>query len=247
MSIRTGLVQSLGIGALLFLSVASSVQASPSGLNNIPTTDTPPPKAVVLQTWFNLGEHLSREQFVGFKTSPIKNLEVGVDWKAFTNAAHGHATFQAKYAVDILPDLMPYKWKAAAGVANVSFDRDHTGEPFPYVATSLDLKVARLHAGFSAQRYNEAFFFGVDKTVTFLDRNLQFRADAIQFNDMREMLYSAGFVYEFGRNSEYERPSGVWGVLDDIAKNLIFEGWVSMPSNNDPETFTLKLNYVIRW
>ncbi len=243
MRIRTDWGLSLVVGALLFLSAVPSARASSSGLNNIPTTDTPPPKAVVLQTWFNLGEHLSREQFVGFKTSPIENLEVGVDWKAFTNASHGHAALQAKYAVEIMPDL----WKAAVGIANLSPDRDHNGEPFPFVATSLDLKVVRLHAGFSPQRYNEAFFFGIDKTVTVMDRNLQFRADAIQINDMREMLYSVGFVYEFGRNGEYERPSGIMGVLDDIAKNIIFEGWVSMPSNNDPETFTLKLNYVIRW
>lgn len=247
MRIRTSWGLSLVAGTLFFLSAAPSAQASSSGLNNIPTTDTPPPKAVVLQTWFNLGEHLSREQFVGFKTSPIENLEVGVDWKAFTNASHGHAMLQAKYAVNILPDLLPHTWKAAVGFTNLSADRDHNGEPFPFVVTSVDLKFARLHAGFSPQRYNEAFFFGIDKTVTVLDRNLQFRADAIQFNDMREMLYSAGFVYEFGRKGEYERPSGILGVIDDIAKNIIFEGWVSMPSNNDPETFTLKLNYVIRW
>ena len=243
MKIRTCSGLSFLVGTLLFLSVSASVHASSSGLNNIPTTDTAPTDAVVVQTWFNLGENLSREQFVGFKTSPIKNLEVGIDWKAFTNASHGHAMFQAKYAVDIVPDL----WKAAVGIANVSFNRDHNGEPFPYVATSLDLKVARLHAGFSPQRYNEAFFFGVDKTVTFMDRNLQFRADAIQYNDMREMLYSAGFVYEFGRKGEYQRPDGILGVLDDISKNIIFEGWASMPSDNSPDTFTLKLNYVFRW
>ncbi|MDP6635333.1 MAG: hypothetical protein QGG42_10570 [Phycisphaerae bacterium] len=247
MKIRTGSVLSLAAGALFFLSVAQSAHASSSGLNNIPTTDTPPTKAVVLQTWFNLGENLSREMFVGFKTSPIENLEVGLDWRALSNTSHSHATLQAKYSIDIFPELLPHVWKAAVGIANLSADRDHNGEPFPFVAASVDLKCFRLHAGFSPQRYNEAFFFGIDKTVTVLDRNLQFRADAIQFNDMREMLYSAGFVYEFGRKSEYQRPEGILGVLDDIAKNIILEGWVSMPSDNGQETFTVKLNYVIRW
>ena len=243
MKIPTGLRLSIAVGALLFLSVVSSVQASPSGLNNIPTTDTTPPKTVVAQTWLNLGDHLSREQFVGLKAGVIENMEVGVDWKAFTNASHAHAMFQAKYAVVLLPDI----WKAAVGIAGLSDNRDHNGEPFPYVATSVDLKLLRLHAGFSPQRYNEAFFFGVDKTVTVLDRNLQLKADAIQYNDMREMLYSAGFLFAFGRNSEYERPEGVLGVLDDIAKNIILEAWVSMPSDGAAESFTLKLNYVFKW
>ena len=244
MKSKFGWILSLVIVALLLLGATPSLQASSSGLNNIPTTDTPPTKVVVLQTWLNLGEHLSREQFVGFKTSPIENLEVGVDWKAFSNRSHGHAALQAKYAVEILPDF----WKAAVGIANLSADRNHNGEPFPFVATSVDLKFARLHAGFSPQRYNEAFFFGVDKTVTFMDRNLQLKADAIQFNDMREMMYSAGFLYELGRKSETEEgASGILGVLNDIAKNVVLEGWVSMPSNGDQETYTIKLNYVIRW
>ena len=216
--------------------------ASSSGLNNIPTTDVVPDKRVVVQTWWNWGRGLHPQQFLGFKASPLEDVEVGVDWKA-VDETHGHAMLQAKYAMTLMPDL----WKGAIGIANLSPHRSHNGEYFPFVATSLDLKVARLHAGFGAERYNEAFFFGVDRTVEFLDRNLQLKADAIQIDDARDMLFSVGFLYEFGRTGEYERPSGVLGILDDIAKNIVLEGWASIPTNENTETYTLKLNYVVRW
>ncbi|MHC4682584.1 MAG: hypothetical protein ACYTEK_28365 [Planctomycetota bacterium] len=183
------------------------------------------------------------QQFVGFKYGAMKNVEVGVDWKA-NDRAHGHAMYQAKYAFDIQGDA----WRGVIGVADLSDHREHNGDYFPYAATSLDMKAFRAHFGFAPQPHNERFFGGVDKMVTFLDRNLLLRADGIHINDKRDMLFSTGFLYELGRNSESPAPqTDLMEVLDEIAKDVILETWVSMPSTGQNETWTVKLNYVIRF
>lgn len=96
------------------------------------------------------------------------------------------------------------------------------------------------------QPHNERFFGGVDKMVTFLDRNLLLRADGIHINDKRDMLFSTGFLYELGLNSESPAPqTDLIEILDKITNNVILETWISMPSTGKKETWTVKLNYVI--
>jgi hypothetical protein len=75
------------------------------------------------------------------------------------------------------------------------------------------------------------------------------KADAIHINDKEDVLFSAGFLYELGRRNSADKPplTGLAGILDSIAKNIVLEGWVSMPSTGDPEVYTLKLNYVIKF
>jgi hypothetical protein len=68
------------------------------------------------------------------------------------------------------------------------------------------------------------------------------RGDAIQFNDKEEVLYSAGFLYELGNPD-----TSADGLFDRLFRNVILESWISMPSNNDPEVYTVKLNYVIKF
>jgi hypothetical protein len=215
-----------------------------SGLNNIPTTDVVPAEVLVLQSWLNAGYNRHPQEFMGFKYGLLRDIEVGVDWKA-NDVSHGHATFQGKYAFDIERDV----WRGVIGIANLSDNREHNGYFFPYGATSLDLKTLRLHFGYAPQSHNEAFFGGIDKTVTFLDRNLQLKADAIHINDREDMLFSAGFLYELGRRNGSNRTpqTGLAEMLDNIAKNVVLESWVSMPSTGHQETYTLKLNYVIRF
>ncbi|MFQ6035735.1 MAG: hypothetical protein ACE5NM_07810 [Sedimentisphaerales bacterium] len=216
----------------------------PSGLNNIVTTDIVPEKVLVLQSWGNFagGEH--PQQFIGFKYGPLKDLEVGIDWKA-NDVTHSHAVGQVKYAFDIKGDA----WRGVIGFYDLSDNREHNGYFFPYVATSLDVKALRLHFGFAPQAHNEAFFAGVDKTFPFLDRNLQLRADAVHINDKQDMLFSAGFLYELGRRTGGDKTlqTGLTGIWDNIAKNLIIEGWVSKPSTGDKEVYTALLDYVIRF
>jgi hypothetical protein len=140
-------------------------------------------------------------------------------------------------------------WRGVIGFADLSDNRKHTGEWFPYAATSLDLKAFRLHFGFAPQPHNERFFGGIDKWVTFLDRTLQLRADAIHINDKQDMLFSTGFLYELSpqTGSDKTAQSGLAEVLDNITKNIILEGWVSKPSTGDKEVYTIKLNYVIKF
>ena len=212
--------------------------ASPSGLNLIPTTDVVPDKTFVLQTWSNLRDDQHHQQFVGFKTGLLDGLEFGSDWKA-VDSTHGHATFQAKYAFDIKKDI----WKGVAGVANVSGHRGHQGEVFPYVATSVDLKAFRLHLGHAFQPHNQAIFAGIDKTVPFLNRNLQLKADAIQIDNRDDILFSVGFLYDFMPINDNDEPDS---VFETLTKNIVLECWVSMPTTTDAPEVTVKLNYVIK-
>ncbi len=224
--------------------IGRSTFGSPTGLNNIPTTDVVPEDVLVFQTWLNAGYNRHPQNFVGFKYGPFKDVEIGVDWKA-NDVTHAHATLQAKYAFDIDGDV----WRGVIGFADLSDNRKHTGEWFPYAATSLDLKAFRLHFGFAPQPHNEAFFGGIDKWVTLLDRNLQLRADAIQINDKKDMKFSVGFLYELTRRSGGSETAGTGlaEFLDSIAKNVILESWVTMPSTGNQEVYTVKLNYVIKF
>jgi hypothetical protein len=218
--------------------------ATPTGLNNIPTTDVVPENVLVFQTWGNFAGGERPGQFVGFKYGPFKNLEVGIDWKA-NDQPHRHAEFQAKYAFDIDQDV----WRGVIGVANLSDNRQHNDEFFPYLATSLDLEALRLHFGFSSQPHNEAFFGGFDKTVSFLDRNLMLRFDGIQRNNKKDVLFSTGFLYELWPNDggQGTQKDGLAGTLDSIVRNMAVESWVSLPSTGDKEIYTVKLNYVIKF
>lgn len=230
------------LAGLCTLSVCRSAWGSPTGLNNIPTTDIVQENALVLQSWLNTAANEHAQQFLGLKYGALKDVEVGVDWKA-NDRTHGHAMFQAKYAFDIQGDA----WRGVIGVADLSDNREHNGDYFPYAVTSLNLEVFRLHFGFAPQPHNESFFGGIDKTVTFLDRNLQLRADAIHINDKEDMLFSIGFLYELGAKAGADRgpQNGPAGLLSRLMQNMILESWVSMPSTGDKETYTIKLNYVI--
>lgn len=236
----------LFFAAVLVLLAGSSARATSSGLNNIPTTDTAPERALVFQTWGNFarGEHPGL--FVGFKYGLFQDVEIGVDWKANDEPSQRPA-FQAKYAFDIKPDLL----RGVVGVAELSCkdNRGVDGRLFPYLATSLDLKAVRLHLGYGAQPHNEGFFGGFDKTVLFVDRNLQLRFDGIHINDKNDMLFSAGFLYDLAPQSggNETKETGLMGILGDITRNMLLESWVSIPSTGDKETYTVKLNYVIRF
>ncbi len=229
---------------LLLVFTEHMLWASPSGLNNIPTTDVVPEKTLVLQTWLNMADSMQTQQFVGFKAGAFKGLEFGVDWKAY-GETHGHAAGQAKYAFNIMGET----WRGVVGVANLTENRRHDGYFFPYVATSVDLKMARLHFGYAPQPHNEAFFAGIDRTFPFLERNLQLKGDAIHINDKNDVLFSVGFLYELGRrqDSEAPKPTGLLGTLDTIVKNIVMEAWISLPSTGEEETWTLKFNYVIKF
>lgn len=219
---------------------------SASGLDNIPTTDYVPPKVLVLQTWLNVADDQDPQQFVGFKYGVVEGLEIGADWQAY-GETHGHAIFEAKYTFPLLSEV----WLGVVGIANLSAHRSHQGEPFPYVATSYDLGLFRTHLGYAPQKDNEAFFAGLDRTIPFLGRDLQLKADVIQTNNSNDALYSAGFLYNFRRRDDPGRAAapGLGGTLYALTRNFILESWVSKPSTgtSDDEILTVKLNYVIEF
>ncbi len=224
--------------------IGRSAFGSSTGLNNIPTTDVVPKDILVFQTWLNTGYNRHPQEFVGFKYGLFEDIEIGVDWKA-NDVAHGHAMLQAKYAFDLDGDI----WRGVIGFADLSDNRKDNGEFFPFVATSLDLETFRLHFGYAPQPHNEAFFGGIDKTVEFLDRDLQFRFDGIHINDKEDMKFSAGFIYNLApktkTNGTYS--SGLAEFLGNITKNMLIESWVTMPSTGNQEVYTIKLNYVIKF
>lgn len=241
-------VRGLLFAVLLVVFVGSSAWATPTGLNNIPTTDIVPEKVLVFQGWVNTAANTHPQQFVGFKYGLFKDVEIGVDWKAH-DVTHAHATFQAKYAFDIEAFGIEDVWRGVVGLDGLSENRRHNGEFFPYVATSLDIQLVRLHAGYAPQSHNDRFFAGIDKWMLFLDRNLQLRADAIQTTDKKDVLYSVGFLYELGLSNGGDKMSqgGVAELLNNLAKNMILESWVSIPDASGPEVYTIKLNYVIKF
>ncbi len=181
---------------------------------------------------------------MGFKYGLFKDIEIGLDWKA-NDVTHGHAMFQGKYAFDIAGDA----FRGVVGIADLSDHREHNGEFFPYSALSLDLEEVRLHFGYAPQPHNEAFFGGFDKTVDFLDRDLQFRFDGIHINDMEDMKLSAGFIYNLAPKTKTNPTpsSGLGKFLSDITKNMLIESWVTMPTTGNQEVYTVKLNYVIKF
>ncbi len=240
-------IHSVSYGLLVvicILLVGHSAFGSSSGLNNIPTTDIVPEEVLVFQTWANAGYNRYTQNFVGFKYGLFKDIEIGLDWKA-NDATHCHAMFQGKYAFDIDGDAL----RGVVGIADLSDHKKHNGEVFPYSALSLDLEKVRLHFGFAAQPHNEAFFGGFDKTVDFLDRDLQFRFDGIHINDMEDMKLSAGFIYNLAPKTKTNSTpsSGLGKFLSDITKNMLIESWVTMPTTGNQEVYTVKLNYVIKF
>ncbi len=242
--VRARQVYCLVFVVFFILFTSRSTWATSTGLNNIPTTDIVPENILVFQTWGNFARGEHPEEFVGFKYGLFKDVEIGVDWKA-NDESHGHATFQGKYAFDIDGDIL----RGVVGVADLSDDRKHNGYLFPYAAASLDLEAFRLHFGYAPQRHNEAFFGGIDKTIEFLDRDLQFRFDGIHINDKEDMKFSAGFIYNLAPNTKTNgtHSSGLAEFLGNITKNMLIESWVTMPSTGGKETYTVKLNYVIRF
>ncbi len=203
--------------------------ATSTGLNNIPTADTPGHREVVFQGFVNLTDEKSDDQFAGFKTglhSSEHRFEWGLDTRLGDNDPRV-AVFQAKYAVQPW-ETLPTVAVGAANMAVTPSDRDKVGQPFKFLVLTQDFGWLRGHAGYGFQQNNNAAFFGLDKTVTLFDRALMLRTDAIQIQDESQWLGSAGFIY----------------FLQD---NLAVESWVSQPFDNGKPTYTLKLNLIFKY
>lgn len=216
--------RSISIFILFSLLGAQYCWATPTGLNNISTADVVPEKLLALQVWTEVGEDNKPDYFTGFKYSPVKNLEIGLDGRIFPEAGLEETVeAQAKYRFELSDST-----SMAVGVANLG-DRARLGWEDYYLAFTQDLVFFRAHLGGTAQRDNEGVFAGLDKTLKFLERDFMLRTDIIQANDGHDMTASAGFIYDLGHN-------------------FLVESWASFPTQSGKEdVFTIKLDYVIKF
>jgi len=200
------------------------VWATSTGLNNIPTADVVPENVLVFQFISDFANNDTPAYMTGFKYGLFKNIEIGLDGNIFpqkgkteTLVAQGKLRFELSDSLAI-----------AGGIANLG-DRARAGREFPFAVLSQNLGFLRLHFGGTTQKDNEGFFGGIDKTFTFLDRDLTLRSDLIQNNDQRDTTASVGFIY-------------------DIGNNFLVESWMSFPTESGKEdVLTVKLNYVIKF
>ena len=203
--------------------------ATSTGLNNIPTADTPGDGELVLQEINTLATERTDDFAAGFKMGLRpwgQRLEWGLD-SHFAPHEAGPPVFQSKYAVQPWENG-PALGVGAANIAVNSDDRDRAGGEFKFAVLSQDFTWLRLHAGFGLQPNNNAMFFGTDKTFKVFDRNLMLRSDAIQTNDQSQWLTSFGFIYF-------------------LHKNVALESWASQPTDHGGPSVTVKLNFIFKF
>lgn len=215
--------------ALCALSFTTAALATPSGLNNIPTADTPAQGEYVFQSWTNFGNGRDADFNVGFKTGFDvwgQKLEIGADSRLFPDKG-GPVVLQFKYVHEV--------WeggKLAVGIANLALGgeyADRVGDPFNYALLSQTLvDTFRVHAGFAAQTNNNSVLLGVDNTFKVLNRDLQLRTDFVQIQDQEQWMGSAGFLYV-------------------LHPNIVLEGWASQPVDDGQAFYTAKINFVFKF
>lgn len=183
-----------------------------------------PESVLVFQCFTELGNDNVPDHFAGFKYGLMKNVEVGFDGRIFPEKAkEENLVLQGKIRLELSDKLA-----LGLGVTNLG-DRGKAGAEFPLAVLSQDLDFLRVHFGGTSQNDQEGFFGGLDKTIKFLDREFMFRSDIIQANNQNDTISSLGSIYEPG-------------------DNFLVESWASFPTESGKEeTFTIKLNYVIKF
>jgi hypothetical protein len=222
----SGWAVAVGLCAVAMLNRATFGDAT--GLNNMPTADTPPHRKLVFQFKTTLGDEMESVYFGGVKSGLDvfeQRFEWGVDStlgvSSLGNDA-GPAILQFKLAHDLVDDQTAF----GVGVANIgvrSRDRRDVGQPFTYLVLSHDFGFLRAHAGYGLQQDNNTALIGFDKTIRLFERDLTLRSDFIQIDDQDQWLGSAGFIY----------------FVNDV---FAFEGWMSQPFESGEPTFVLKFN-----
>ena len=205
------------------------VEASSSGLNNIPTTDTPPDRTSVIQIYTNQTEGIQDDYLVGYKMGLRlwdQIFEWGVDGR-LSEGEVGPAVLQLKYVVDP-GESLPHFAVGATNVAVTSSDRERAGQAFVFMVLSHNFGWFRGHDGHRFQKDNDAFFFGWDKIYRAFKRDLMLRGDLIQIDNQQQWLGSLGFRFS-------------------MHKHLGLESWVSQPLENGKSIFTLKLSLIFEF
>jgi len=205
--------------------------ATSTGLNNIPTADTPGDREGVFQWFSTFPTEGKADHWLGFKTGlrpfgAIHRFEGGVD-SHLAPGESGPVVFQFKYALQPW-ERLPALGLGLANLALTSEDRERTGQPFSFGILTHDFRWFRAHAGYALQHGNHTALLGLDRTIKLFDRPLMLRGDFRQIDDQDQWLGSAGFLYHFH-------------------KHVALESWVSQPTDHGPTAFTIKLNLTFHY
>ena len=220
------------LAALLLALAARPAVATPTGLNNIITADTPADKEIVFQAFAVLGDERTTDWVLGVKGGLRpwnQRFEFGFDGRVGESAPTS-LVLQFKYALafsEILDSdsTLPV---VAVGVANAGVTgdiRDDVDQPVPYFVVTQDFDWFRGTVGYQFQPDNNAGFFGFDKTFELFDRDFQFRTDFLQIEDQDQWLGSVGFIYF-------------------IHEHFAFESWMSVPFKHGEPTFIMKIDLI---
>jgi hypothetical protein len=215
---------------LASLALVTSAFGTPSGLNNIPTTDTVPHRTVAMQAFSSFGganqfaaNGAGKHSFwAGFKTgwdfSPL-HVEWGLDSPIGTDIS-GPLFFQTKARIE--------PWEGGMfvlGIANVALtDLDRASDPFSYAMISHDFGLLRLHAGYGLQTNGNSFLFGIDRNFKVFERNLNLNADIVQTRDGQGTITALGAKY-------------------DLTKHIVLEAWANLPDEGEVSAIA-KINFV---
>ena len=219
----------LGSTALL-LFIAGTCWTSPTGLNNIPTTDVAGDRTFVWQCWLTTSSDAKPAWTTGFKYGILDRMEIGSDSRLGAGDA-GPVALQGKLKVFDFD----FGFSGLVGVEGITFEGEIDDDIVPYFAVSQeiglneDLQLFRLHGGYSFQDDNFGIFTGVDRAFEVYDEEIILRGDAKQVNDSDDLLISGG-------------------ILLTLPFNLALESWLSIPTESGAEeSVTIKLNYIMKF
>lgn len=219
---------SILLSALLLLS-AQSCWASPTGLNNIPTTDVVPDKTLVGQAWSEVGDDAKPLYMLGFKYGILDRVEVGLDSKVGSGDG-GPIAFQTK----LKAFSSDFGFSSLIGIEGMTTWGDFGDNIVPYGVLSQDIKIKdlelfRVNTGYGFQKDNFSVFGGVDRTLKVFEQDLVLRSDIKQVNDMDDLLISTGFLLT-------------------LPFNFAVESWLSIPTaSGAEESVVVKFNYIINF
>ena len=243
--------------SVALLCLTASAFANPTGLNNIPTADTPTQGDYVFQTYSTFGQDRKQDFNLGFKTGfdfkPFK-LEVGAD-ERYVPGTSGPATVQAKVTYSFgegLPSL-------AVGTANTAFtapERVRSGGIFGYTVLTQDLGFFRVHAGCALQNEEGQPFIGVSKVFRIHTKKPAARDGKATVardgkttaDDKTEEVTRDLFIL---RADAIQQQNRTWvssaGVLVPICKYIVFETWGNFPSDGTSASVTVKGDFVFHF
>jgi hypothetical protein len=215
----------------LYALLTTSALATPSGFNNIPSTDLVPHRTVAVQAWSSFGganqfaangpgEH---SFWMGFKTGLTLteglNLEWGLDSPLGLEQS-GPLFGQTKLGF--------HPWEGGAfslGVANVAItDINRASDPFSYAVLSHDFGPVRLHGGYGLQTNGNSYLLGIDHTFKINDHDLNLNADLVQTRDQDGWIAAVGAKYA-------------------VNKHIMLESWVNLPDEGEASAI-LKINFI---